>query len=120
MGISWRFALNTAVVALAAVIGWNLLLGVVYPTSRIYPAASLPERIHVCNRDWSEDTDARFTTAEVRAQFGRDPVIVSPGPLAPCPQSPCSRGGGEPSCNAIVFVRVGGDLFVDYSLLGGP
>ena len=120
MGISWRFALNTAVVAAVVVIGWNLLLGFVYPTSRIYPAATLPGRIHVCNRDWSEDIGERLTASQIRARFNRDPVIVSPGLLAPCLQAPCSRGGDEPGCNAIVFVRVGEDSFVGYSLLGSP
>ena len=120
MGISWRFALNTGLVVLAAVIGWNLLLGFVYPSSRIYPVSSLPARIHACNRDWSEANGPPMTSAEVRARFDQDPVIVSPGLLAPCPQAPCSRGGDESPCNTIVFVRVGQDSFVGYSLLGGP
>lgn len=112
--------MNTALVGLAIVICWNLLLGFVYPTSRIYDPATLPGRIHVCNRDWAETAEAPMTSAEVRERFDQDPVIVSPGLLAPCPQSPCSRGGDEPGCNAIVFVRVGADSFVGYGLLGSP
>ncbi|HLY13006.1 MAG TPA: hypothetical protein VKR24_01545 [Candidatus Limnocylindrales bacterium] len=117
--MSWRFALITAAVIVALVIGWNLLLGFVYPTSRIYDPATLPGRIHVCNRDWAAAGEP-MTGAEVRVRFDQDPVIVSPGLLAPCPQAPCSRGGDEPGCNAIVFVRVGPDSFVGFGLLGSP
>lgn len=87
----------------------------------IHSVASLPDRISVCGRDWDKDaTGRRFTRAEIRSQLGVVPALVDPLPFAPCPRGPCTQKAVNGACDTVVFVRVGEDAYVDYSLSGGP
>ncbi|MGZ8562302.1 MAG: hypothetical protein ACXWWU_01650 [Candidatus Limnocylindria bacterium] len=86
----------------------------------IHEVASLPDRISVCGRVWNRDAAGReFSRAEIRTRSGVEPTLVDPLPFAPCPRGPCAQTGNG-SCDTVVYVRVGSDAYVDYSLSGGP
>lgn len=86
----------------------------------IHDAASLPDSIHVCGRSWSRDALARqYTLAQVAETFGSMPTVVDTRPFAACPAGACTTSAGA-ACRTVIFVRVGEDSFVDYSLRGGP
>jgi hypothetical protein len=86
----------------------------------IHDAASLPRQIQVCGRSWRKDElDRRFTEAETREVFGGG-VVVDPGPWGSCPPGPCTDVAQPGACDVVVFVRVGQDAYLDYSLQGGP
>jgi hypothetical protein len=86
----------------------------------IHDPTSVPARIHVCGRAWNKDAlDRRFTEADINDQFGAPPTLVDPRLFAPCPTGACTATAGGP-CATVIFVRVGEDAYVDYSLSGGP
>ncbi len=86
----------------------------------IHDPAMLADRISVCGRQWNlDETGREFSRADLQATFGDNVVLVDPLPLAPCPTGPCGYNTNAP-CNTVVFVRVGDDAYVDYSLVGGP
>jgi hypothetical protein len=80
----------------------------------IHDTAKLPDRVHVCGRNFQKAETAR-TLGEIRSQ-GIDPVVVDTGPLAGCPTNACVKIG----CTTVVYVRVGEDAYLGYVLLGGP
>jgi hypothetical protein len=89
--------------------------------SNVHDAATLPDRIFVCERDWKEDAlNRQFSRAQIRAQFGIEPTAVDPGLFAHCPTGACTRVAQNGPCDTVVFVRVGEDAYLDYALLGGP
>ena len=84
-------------------------------------AAKLPATIGICGRDWTKDAaQRRFSLAEIRAGMEVEPVVVDPGLFAPCPPGPCTRVAQDGPCHTVIYVRVGQDAFIDYSLQGGP
>jgi hypothetical protein len=86
----------------------------------IHDVATLPDHISVCGRRWTKDNLGRvFTRAGVVSWSGLEPTLVDPLPFAPCPPGPCTPTPAGP-CDTVVFVRVGADAYVDYSLSGGP
>jgi hypothetical protein len=87
----------------------------------IHDAAALSGLINVCGRNWSKDSlERKLSLAEIRARDGVGPVIVDPGPFAPCPAGPCTKVAQNDPCNTVIYVRVGEDAFLDYALQGGP
>jgi hypothetical protein len=87
----------------------------------IHDAATLPERISICGRDWERDSlDRRSGRSELLALYGVEPTPVDPLPFAPCPEGPCAVGLRSPPCDTVVFVRVGEDAYLGYELVGGP
>jgi hypothetical protein len=80
----------------------------------IHDSANLPLRVHVCGRNFQEAGAAR--TLDAIRSDGFDPVMVDTGPLAGCPGNACTSVG----CTTVVYVRVGDDAYVSYTLLGGP
>jgi hypothetical protein len=80
----------------------------------IHDTAKLPDRVHVCGRNFQRAEPAR-TLGEIRSP-GVDPVVVDTGPLAGCPANACTKIG----CTTVVYVRVGEDAYVSYEMLGGP
>ena len=87
----------------------------------IHDAAALPGRIQLCGRSWRKDELARtFTAARIREEFGVEPMIVDPGPFASCPPGPCTDVAQAEACHVVIWVRVGQDGYMDYSLQGGP
>ena len=81
----------------------------------------LPEHIKVCGRSWSKDALRReLSAAELRARDGVEPVVVDPGLFAACPPGPCTTVAQDVPCNTVIYVRVGEDAYLDYSLQGGP
>ena len=87
----------------------------------IHDAATLPGRIQLCGRSWRKDELARtFTAAGIREEFGVEPMIVDPGPFASCPPGPCTDVAQSEACHVVIWVRVGEDGYMDYSLQGGP
>ena len=86
----------------------------------IHDAAALPDRIGVCGRGWRKDSlDRRLSLTEIRARDGVEPVVVDPGPFAPCPVGPCTALAQDGPCYTVIYVRVGEDAYLDYSLQGG-
>jgi hypothetical protein len=118
----WLLA-ATAVVAILVIGGVIVAAAVILPgrdPNAIHAVGSLPDRISVCGRTWTLDTTRRQRSYDdARTWTGVEPVVVAPGPGAPCPSGPCGSGAGSP-CDTVVFVRVGGDAYVDYALSGGP
>lgn len=87
----------------------------------IHDAAALPEHINICGRSWSKDAlDRKFSLAEIRPRDGIEPVVVDPGPFAPCPVGPCTTVAQNGPCHTVIYVRVGEDAYLDYALQGGP
>jgi hypothetical protein len=87
----------------------------------IHDAATLPDQINVCGRDWRKGALGRkFSRAEVFANVGAPLSVVDPLPFPPCPPGPCSRDAQNTPCDTVVFVRVGEDAYLEYALEGGP
>ena len=87
----------------------------------IHDAGALPGHIRLCGRSWRKDALARtFTAAGIREEFGVDPIVVDPGPFASCPSGPCTDVAQAEACHVVIWVRVGQDGYMDYSLQGGP
>jgi hypothetical protein len=90
-------------------------------TTGIHDAATLPEHIRICGRGWTKDALNRMVSlAEIRARDGSEPVVVDPGPFAPCPVGPCGMTAEDGPCHTVIYVRVGEDAYLDYALQGGP
>ena len=121
MGSSWGWMIRVALVGLAIVIGWNTLLGFVFSPSGIYDGSALPNRLQVCGRTWKKGS--LQTLESITADFSRGPTLVAPvlaGYLSPCPQNACTGDAASTPCDTVVFVRIGEDAYVSYSLAGGP
>jgi len=109
----------------AGVLAWTVLVprvgnGLV-GAAGIHDAAALPDHIGICGRGWSKDSlDRRSSLAEIRARDGVEPMVVDPGPFAPCPVGPCTTVAEDDPCYTVIYVRVGEDAYLDYSLQGGP
>ena len=87
----------------------------------IHDVGTLPGRIQLCGRSWRKDELARtFTAAHIREEIGVEPVVVDPGPFASCPPGPCTDVAQAEPCHTVIWVRVGQDGYMDYSLQGGP
>jgi hypothetical protein len=107
--------------AVVAVVILPRIHNAVAGTSGIHDAATLPEHIGVCGRGWSKDALNRILSlAEIRARDGVEPVVVDPGPFAPCPVGPCGMTAQDGPCHTVIYVRVGEDAYLDYALQGGP
>jgi hypothetical protein len=61
-----------------------------------------------------------LSLAEIRTRGGVEPVVVDPGPFAPCPVGPCTAVAQDDPCHTVIYVRVGEDAYLDYALQGGP
>ena len=84
----------------------------------IHDAAALPRQIQLCGRFWQRDAlDRRFTAVAAREAFGG--VVVDPGPFGSCPPGPCTDVARSGACDVVIWVRVGEDAYLDYSLQGG-
>ena len=79
--------------------------------------------IGVCGRTYHRAAggpDDLLGIDELRAT-GPEPVIVLPLRMQPCIDGPCNRGfPGIPGCATVVFVRIAGDRYAAYDLVGGP
>jgi hypothetical protein len=118
-----RWTLVAVVLVALVVIGWATVPGLIRRVSGlgvtdIHDAASLPDRIRVCGRGWILGSEP--SRAQVRAQFGGEPMLVDPLPFAPCPTGPCTQVAQNGPCDTVVFVRVGEDAYLAYALQGGP
>ncbi len=103
-----------ALVVVAPRVG-NVFAGVL----GVHDAAALPGKIQLCGRSWRKDAlDRRFTEAELEL-FGGG-AVVDPGPLGSCPSGPCTDVAQPRPCGVVVWVRVGEDAYLHYSLQGGP
>ena len=85
----------------------------------IRDAASLPDHFSMCGRDWHRSLRSAEPLDAIRQRLRVEPVVVDPGPFAPCPKGPCTNVASE-ACNTVVEVRVGQAAYVDYELEGGP
>jgi hypothetical protein len=90
-------------------------------TAGIHEAATLPAHFRICGRGWSKDGLNRILSlAAIRTRDGNEPVVVDPGPFAPCPVGPCGMTAEDGPCHTVIYVRVGEDAYIDYALQGGP
>lgn len=113
--------LVAVIAALAAVVVPPRISDALAGADGIHDAAVLPRQIHPCNRSWQRDAlDRRFTAAEARGAFGEGFVVVDPGPFGSCPPGPCTDIAQPGACDVVVWLRVGEDAYLDYSLQGGP
>jgi hypothetical protein len=121
--------IRRGIVLVALVAGFFLVSYVIVPRVRngvggaaaIHDAAALPEHIGICARSWHKDTlERQLGLAAIRARAGVEPVVVDPGPFAPCPAGPCTNVARNDPCATVIYVRVGEDAYLDYSLQGGP
>jgi hypothetical protein len=122
-----RWTIVGILFAISIALGWAIVPGLIHRpiaavgATAIHDAATLPDHISVCGRSWSKDVLGReFSRAQVNAQFGGEPTLVEPLPGPPCPPGPCTQVAQDGPCDTVVFVRVGEDAYVDYSLQGGP
>lgn len=122
-----RWTIVAILFAVSVALGWAIVPGLIQRpiaalgATAIHDAASLPAHIRLCGRSWSKDVLRReFSRAEVIAQFGAEPTLVEPFPGPPCPTGPCTQIAQNDPCDTVVFVRVGEDAYLDYSLQGGP
>lgn len=114
LAVGALLVLALTLIAIAPRVG-NALAG----ATGIHDVRTLPDHIDVCGRRWSKGLFIReLSLSEIRAR-GSEPVVVDPGPFAPCPVGPCSAKAGAP-CHTVVYVRVGADAYIGYSLIGGP
>ena len=86
----------------------------------IHELATLPGSLHPCARTYGESHADPRPLAAVRTWLGEEPLLVDPLPLSACLtglSAPCLAGSCTPT---VVWVRVGEDAYVSYSLRGGP
>lgn len=87
----------------------------------VWDRASLPEHLQVCRRSYRRDVLDRIRTAsEIEELQGFPPTVVLPLDVQPCIPGPCDDVADPAPCDTVVYVRVGADAYVDYSLQGGP
>jgi hypothetical protein len=87
----------------------------------IHWAATLPDQIGVCGRDWTKGQSGhQYSRSEILATWGVEPSLVDPLPFPPCPRGPCTTIAQNGPCDTVVFVRVGEDAYLPYELQGGP
>ena len=110
-------------VAVTAILGpglvhrWVLGLG----ATDIHELATLRQDVRVCGRSYRIDERRTVRTHdEILAWSGVEPTVVDPDPFGPCPAGACTTISDSVPCATVVFVRVGEDAYVDYSLQGGP
>ena len=85
----------------------------------IHEAGALPEQLELCGRTWERDAlDRRWSAAEIRDVLAVEPAIVER--LDACPAGACTDVAQSSACHTVIFVRVGSDAYLDYSLQGGP
>jgi hypothetical protein len=119
-----RGVLVAAVIAAVIVVGLaavpriqNAMSG----ATGIHDAAALPDHVRVCGRGWTKDALLRRSTlAEIRTRDDVEPVIVDPGWFPSCTPGACTAVAQDLPCATVVYVRVGEDAYLDYSLQGGP
>jgi hypothetical protein len=73
--------------------------------------------IEVCGRDYNGRGPAE-TRAQAESAYGSMPPIVSAWGVTSCPAN--GWCDGDEPCGTVVYVRVGGDSYVPYGLVGGP
>lgn len=120
---SW---VGVALLGAAAVVAFTLTLGVFLPAigalgdaARRDPA-NLPDRITVCEREWTRDTvDRTFTRDEILARTDAEPIVVSTGLAPACPPE-VSAGGDAGGTATVVYAQIGDDAYVPYTLVGAP
>ena len=112
-----------AVIAIAAIaIGGLVLAHLGYlklpgqGAAAIHDPASLPDRISMCGRFWDKDPRGmRFSKSQLVETYGSQPKVVDPD------SHDCQSGAcGATTCDTLIWVRVGEDAYIGYSLLGGP
>ena len=84
----------------------------------IHDLASLPDALHPCFRSYGDRNGEPQALAEL-STLGQDASIVDLLPLSSCLTGlsvPCAAGMCTPT---VVWVRVGEDAYVGYSLRGG-
>src|SRR5262245_34836299 len=91
----------------------------------IHNAASVPNTLHICGRSYGKSSLARnFTYAELEAMVDMAPAVVDTGffngYFAPCRPGVCSAAARETPCQTVIYVRIGPDAYVSYSVRGGP
>ena len=120
-----RRAVAVAAWVVAGVLAWTVFVPRIgngfVGAAGIHDVAALPDHIRVCGRGWTKDAlDRRLSLAQIRSRDGVEPVVVDPGLFPPCPVGPCTAVAQDGPCHTVIYVRVGEDAYLDYSLQGGP
>jgi hypothetical protein len=92
-------------------------------TVRVPTVHTLPDRVSICGRSYhrSEGGSLDLLPIDELRATGIEVVIVLPLRMQPCIPGPCNGGfDGMRGCAAVVFVKVEGDRYAAYDLLGGP
>jgi hypothetical protein len=100
---------------------WAVERGLAF-TVRVPTVEALPDRVGICGRTYHRAVGGSqdlLAIDGIRAT-GVEPVIVLPLRMQPCIEGPCNRGFVTGGCATVVFVRVQGDRYAAYDLLGGP
>ena len=112
--------MSTAVlVGIVGVLVLRALVYVPFVGPEIHDGRALRDSIDLCGRDWTLSDGNRYTTTDFARFESGFPVVADPRLFAPCPAGACNAVRGGP-CTTVIFVRVGDDEFVAYSLAGGP
>ena len=90
------------------------------PEPGIHDAASLPDAIRVCGREWHRDgLERQFSATQLDERSESIPTFVDVDFLPACPSGACTTTA-QGSCATVIWVRVGADAYIGYSLQGGP
>jgi hypothetical protein len=85
----------------------------------VYEAAMLPAELELCGRQWQRDVlDRRLSSVEIRAMQEVEPAVVER--LDRCPPGACTEVAQAGGCYTVIYVRVGQDAYLGYSVQGGP
>jgi hypothetical protein len=85
----------------------------------IYQMETLPDELALCGRLWERDVLNRLqSSAEIREDLDMEPAVVER--LDVCPAGACTEVAQAGACHTVIYVRVGPDEYLDYSVLGGP
>ena len=123
LGPFGQFLLGAMIALAIGIAGVQAIERLLALTVRVPTVEGLPDRVSVCGRSYHRAAGASqdlLTIDGIRAT-GIEPVIVLPLRMQPCIDGPCNRGWpGVVGCATVVFVRVEGDRYAAYDLLGGP
>ncbi len=123
LGPFGRFLVGVVVLFAAGIAGVHGLEAFAAATVRVPTVQTLPDRVSICGRSYhrSEGGSLDLLPIDELRATGIEVVIVLPSRMQPCIPGPCNRGFDKVrGCAAVVFVKVEGDRYAAYDLLGGP
>jgi hypothetical protein len=116
LGPFGQFLVGAVIVTAIGFGGVMALENVFALTVKVPTVDALPDRVSICGRTYRRAVDASqdLLTLDGLRATGTEPIIVLPLRMQPCTGAACN------GCTTGVFVRVEGDRYAEYELLGGP